>query len=84
MTEDISTGEIQIFKKSQSDEAIERFGGENATEEVYMRYKPSEDIIGKNKKPVKTGPEYEENTSYISNNRENTGGILGRSRWCNR
>ena len=76
MTEDISTGEIQIFKKSQSDEAIERFGGENATEEVYMRYKPSEDIIGKNKKPVKTGPEYEENTSYISNNRENTGGIL--------
>ena len=76
MTEDISTGEIQIFKKSQSDEAIERFGGENATEEVYMRYKPSEDIIGKNKKPVKTGPEYEENTSYISNNRGNTGGIL--------
>ena len=76
MTEDISTGEIQIFKKSQSDEAIDRFGGENATEEVFMRYKPSETIIGKNNKPVKTGPEYEENTSYISNNRENTGGIL--------
>jgi hypothetical protein len=76
MTEDISTGEIQIFKRSQSDEAIDRFGGENATEEVFMRYKPSEDIIGKNKKPVKTGPEYEENTSYISNNRGNTGEIL--------
>jgi len=76
MTTDNTTGEIQIFKKSQSDEAIDRFGGENATEEVFMRYKPSEDIIGKNKKPVKTGPEYEENTSYISNNRENTGGIL--------
>ena len=76
MTEDITTGEIQIFKKSQSDEAINRFGGENATEEVFMRYKPSETIIGKNNKPVKTGPEYEENTSYISNNRENTGGIL--------
>jgi hypothetical protein len=76
MTEDVTTGEIQIFKKSQSDEAIDRFGGENATEEVFMRYKPSETIIGKNNKPVKTGPEYEENTSYISNNRENTGGIL--------
>ena len=76
LTEDVTTGEIQIFKRSQSDEAIDRFGGENATEEVFMRYKPSEDIIGKNKKPVKTGPEYEENTSYISNNRENTGGIL--------
>jgi hypothetical protein len=76
MTEDITTGEIQIFKKSQSDEAINRFGGENATEEVFMKYKPSETIIGKNNKPVKTGPEYEENTSYISNNRENTGGIL--------
>ena len=76
MTEDVTTGEIQIFKKSQSDEAIDRFGGENATEEVFMRYKPSETIIGKNNKPVKTGPEYEENTSYISNNRENTGEIL--------
>jgi hypothetical protein len=76
MTEDISTGEIQIFKRSQSDEAIDRFGGENATEEVFMRYKPGEDIIGKNNKPVKTGPEYEENTSYISNNRGNTGEIL--------
>ena len=76
LTEDVTTGEIQIFKRSQSDEAIDRFGGENATEEVFMRYKPSEDIIGKNNKPVKTGPEYEENTSYISNNRENTGGIL--------
>jgi hypothetical protein len=63
MTEDITTGEIQIFKKSQSDEAINRFGGENATEEVFMKYKPSETIIGKNNKPVKTGPEYEENTS---------------------
>tara|TARA_B110000114_G_scaffold91020_1_gene96098 strand:- start:169 stop:498 length:330 start_codon:yes stop_codon:yes gene_type:complete len=27
LTEDIATGEIQIFKTSQSDEAIDRFGG---------------------------------------------------------
>ena len=80
MTEDVTTGEIQIFKTSQSDEAIERFAGENATEEVFMRYKPSEKILLDESNPTggvrKTMPEYEENTSYISNNRGNTGGIL--------
>jgi hypothetical protein len=80
LTEDVATGEIQIFKTSQSDEAIDRFGGENATEEVFMRYKPSEKILLDEANPAggvrKTIPEYEENTSYISNNRENTGGIL--------
>ena len=30
LTEDIATGEIQIFKTSQSDEAMDRFVGENA------------------------------------------------------
>ena len=41
LTEDIVTGEIQIFKTSQSDDAME-FVGENANEEVFMRYKTSE------------------------------------------
>ena len=80
MTEDVSTGEIQIFKNSQSDEAIDRFASENANEEVFMRYKPSEKILLDEANPGggvrKTMPEYEENTSYISNNRENTGEIL--------
>jgi hypothetical protein len=80
MTEDVSTGEIQIFKNSQSDEAIDRFASENANEEVFMRYKPSEKILLDEANPAggvrKTMPEYEENTSYISNNRENTGEIL--------
>jgi hypothetical protein len=80
MTEDVSTGEIEIFKNSQSDEAIERFGGENATEEVFMRYKPSEKILLDEANPGggvrKTLPEYEANTSYTSNNRGNTGEIL--------
>ena len=79
LTEDIATGEIQIFKTSQSDDAME-FVGENANEEVFMRYKPSEKILLDEANPAggvrKTMPEYEENTSYISNNRENTGEIL--------
>jgi hypothetical protein len=80
LTEDVATGEIQIFKNSQSDQAIDRFASENANEEVFMRYKPSEKILLDEANPGggvrKTMPEYEENTSYISNNRENTGEIL--------
>ena len=44
-----------------------------------MRYKPSEKILLDESNPGggvrKTLPEYEANTSYISNNRENTGAI---------
>jgi len=76
LTEDVATGEIQIFKNSQSDEAIDRFGGENATEEVFMRYKPGKGQIDETTKGKTPLDEYEENTSYISNNRENTGNIL--------
>jgi len=76
LTEDVATGEIQIFKNSQSDEAIDRFGGENATEEVFMRYKPGKGQIDETTKGKTPLDEYEENTSYISNNRGNTGEIL--------
>jgi hypothetical protein len=76
MIEDVSTGEIQIFKKSQSDEAIDRFASENANEEVFMRYKPGKGQADETTKGKAIADEYEENTSYISNNRENTGEIL--------
>jgi hypothetical protein len=76
MTEDVSTGEIQIFKRSQSDEALDRFASENANEEVFMRYKPGKGQADETTKGKKIPDEYEENTSYISNNRENTGEIL--------
>jgi hypothetical protein len=76
MTEDVSTGEIQIFKNSQSDEAIDRFANENATEEVFMRYKPGKGQADETTKGKTILDEYEENTSYISNKRENTGEIL--------
>jgi hypothetical protein len=68
------------MKSGQSDEALERFAGENANEEVFMRYKPSEKILLDESNPGggvrKTLPEYEANTSYTSNNRGNTGEIL--------
>ena len=76
MTEDVSTGEIQIFKNSQSDEALDRFASENANEEVFMRYKPGKGQADETTKGKAIADEYEENTSYISNNRENTGEIL--------
>ena len=76
MTEDVSTGEIQIMKTSQSDEAIDRFASENATEEVFMRYKPGKGQADETTKGKTILDEYEENTSYISNNRLNTGEIL--------
>ena len=76
MTEDVSTGEIQIFKNSQSDEALDRFASENANEEVFMRYKPGKGQADETTKGKTILDEYEENTSYISNNRENTGEIL--------
>ena len=76
LTEDVSTGEIQIFKNSQSDEALDRFASENANEEVFMRYKPGKGQADETTKGKAIADEYEENTSYISNNRENTGEIL--------
>jgi len=76
MTTDTATGEIQIFKNSQSDEAIDRFASQNANEEVFMRYKPGKSQIDETTKGKTPLDEYEENTSYISNNRENTGEIL--------
>ena len=41
-----------------------------------MRYKPGKGQIDETTKGKTPLDEYEENTSYISNNRENTGNIL--------
>ena len=76
MTEDVATGEIQIMKSGQSDEALDRFASESANEEVFMRYKPGKGQADETTKGKTIPDEYEENTSYISNNRENTGEIL--------
>ena len=76
MTEDVATGEIQIMKSGQSDEALDRFASESANEEVFMRYKPGKGQADETTKGKTIPDEYEENTSYISNNRGDTGGIL--------
>ena len=77
LTEDISTGRIEIEKIKNS--AGEEFGldnfGNGLTEEVYMGYSPGETIIGKNGKAVKTGPQYDEGTSYLRNDGPNTGEV---------
>ena len=51
MTEDVSTGRIEIQRYKQSDEAT--YYGQPLTEETYMGYSPGETIIGKNGKPIK-------------------------------
>ena len=77
LTEDISTGQIEIEKVKNS--AGEEFGldnfGNGLSEEVYMSFRPGEEIIGKNGKAVKTGPQYDEGTSYLRNDGPNTGEV---------
>ncbi len=78
LTEDLTTGQIEIQRTGrQSDDA---YVNEQASEDVFMTYRPSEKILLDEANPAggvqKTMPEYEEFTAYVSNNRGNTGEIL--------
>ena len=73
LTENLTTGEKTIQKSRSADPDIG--GPANMSEEVYMSYRPGEKIIGKNKKPTKTKPEYTEDTSLIRGDGPNTGEI---------
>jgi hypothetical protein len=78
LTEDLTTGQIEIQRLGkQSDDA---YINEQASEDVFMTYRPSEKILLDEANPAggvqKTMPEYEEFTAYVSNNRGNTGEIL--------
>jgi hypothetical protein len=78
LTEDLTTGQIEIQRLGkQSDDA---YVNEQASEDVFMTYRPSEKILLDEANPAggvqKTMPEYEEFTAYTSNNRGNTGEIL--------
>ena len=78
LTEDLTTGQIEIQRLGrQSDDA---YVNEQASEDVFMTYRPSEKILLDEANPAggvqKTMPEYEEFTAYVSNNRGNTGEIL--------
>ena len=81
LTEDVSTGRIEIQRYKQSDEAT--YYGQPLTEETYMSYSPGEQIFqetGKGKtKIIKTQPEYQEGTSFIRNDRGYTGEVVDES-----
>jgi len=81
LTEDLATGEktIQRYKLDEGSADAAEYYGKSLTEETYMSYKPGETIIGKNKKPIKTPPEYEEGTAYLRNDRGNAGEIVEES-----
>ena len=73
LTEDLTTGEQTIQKKSFAD-PDEGFTYENKTEEVYMNYKP-----GKGQADEATGKvadEYVEDTSYVGTSRGDKGEIV--------
>ena len=73
LTEDLTTGEQTIQKKSFAD-PDEGFTYENKTEEVYMNYKP-----GKGQADEATGKvadEYVEDTSYVGTSGGNKGEIV--------
>jgi len=74
MTTDNATGSIEIQKTKPFAEGSDNFGN-GLTEDVYMSYKPGEQIIGKGGKPIKTQPEYEEGTALLRNDGPNTGDI---------
>ena len=78
LTEDLTTGQIEIQRLGKSSD--DAYVNEQASEDVFMTYRPSEKILLDEANPAggvqKTMPEYEEFTAYVSNNRGNTGEIL--------
>jgi len=73
LTEDVSTGRVEVQKVKPFAEGSDNFGN-GLTEEVYMGYSPGETIVVKGK-PVKKGPEYDEGTAYLRNDGPQTGEV---------
>ena len=68
LTEDVSTGELWIQKNHP--DYIDDVTPYQLNQETYMNYKPGENIIGKNNKPIKTADEYVEDTTYTKQDGE--------------
>ena len=73
LTEDLSTGQIDIQKKrvTDGDEVVnDQFGSNQLVEETTMSYRPSEKILLDETNPRggvrKTNPEYDADTSFLS------------------
>jgi len=79
LTEDISTGKIEIKKDGSNTDYHKytdgEFGPSNTSEEVYMSHTPGETIIGKGNKPIKVADDYIEDTSYVRNSGADAGDI---------
>ena len=76
LTEDVTTGKIEIQRMKVTDPESASYYGQALTEESYMSYKPGETIIGKGNKPIKTQPEYQEGTAHIRSDGMNAGEIV--------
>jgi hypothetical protein len=73
LTEDLTTGEKTIKRNINADPDVD--GPSNMIEETYMNYKPGKGQIDETTKGKTPPDEYTEDTSYIRNDRENTGEI---------
>jgi hypothetical protein len=73
LTEDITTGEKTILKIKSADPDVD--GPPNMTEETYMNYKPGKGQMDETTKGKTPPDEYTEDTTFIRNDRENTGEI---------
>jgi hypothetical protein len=73
LTEDITTGEKTIKKTKSADPDVD--GPPNMTEETYMNYKPGKGQMDETTKGKTPPDEYTEDTTFIRNDRENTGEI---------
>jgi len=73
LTEDITTGEKTIKRNISADPDVD--GPPNMIEETYMNYKPGKGQMDQTTKGKTPPDEYTEDTTFIRNDRENTGEI---------
>ena len=73
LTEDIVTGEKTIKRNISADPDVD--GPPNMVEETYMNYKPGKGQMDETTKGKTPPDEYTEDTTFIRNDRENTGEI---------
>ena len=77
LTEDITTGKMEIQRMKVTDPDSASYYGQPLTEETYMSFTPGEVLPGKGKmKPLKTADEYEEGTALLRSDGMNAGEVV--------
>ena len=80
LTEDITTGRMEITRMKVTDPDSASYYGQPLTEETYMSFTPGEVLPGKGKmKPLKTADEYEEGTALLRSDGMNAGEVVEES-----